>query len=1857
MNKRMKRAAAARSSRFAARRTSGRRLRVEQLEDRRLLTVLYRVDAGGAQLAGTPVWSADTAAAPSSFSNASTGGNSGTNTTTATINMSDPSIPAGTPMALFQTERFDKAGSPNLLWDFPVTPGNYQVRLYFAETYSGAFAVGARVFDVAIEGQTVLSRYDVFADVGSLKGVVKSFIITSDADLNIDFLREVQNPTIKGIEILTAPAAASPLVPSASTFDFGNVFLGQTGTQQVTLTNGGQTGDPNITIDPSAASLAPSGTPFTFSFTQTTPIVLAPGQSTVVSLNFIPSTVTSTSADLSIPNSGVTSPVKIHLMGAGVVQPPTVIYRVNAGGPQLAGTPVWSADTAAAPSSFSNASTGGNSGTNTTTATINMSDPSIPAGTPMALFQTERFDKAGIPNLLWDFPVSPGQYLVRLYFAETASSLFSVGARVFDVAIEGQTVLSRYDIFADVGSLKGVVKSFLVTSDADLNISFLREVQNPDVKGIEILKAPPALEASATSLNFGNVNVGQAATQQVTLTNGGQTGDPNIAIDPSAASLAPSGTPFTLSFTQTTPIALAPGQSTVVTVNYTPTAGTSDSATLQIPNSGPNSPLSIALTGTGATQTSINFGKSTLSGTTGLAQPSSLQFGPDGRLYVAQQNGLIRAYTIVRNSANSYTVSATENITLVQQIPNHDDDGTLDTNVTTRLVTGLLVTGTAQNPVLYVSSSDPRIGGGSSGTDTNLDTNSGIISRLTWNGTAWVKLDLVRGLPRSEENHASNGLQLDPTTNTLYLAVGGNTNMGAPSNNFAFLPDYALSAAILSINLNAIGNTTYDIPTLDDENRPGVNDANDPFGGDNGKNQAMLVPGGPVQVYAPGFRNPYDLVITTSGRMYAVDNGPNAGWGDVPILDANGNATNQVNEPGVTYEDSLHFVTGPGYYAGHPNPTRAYTGNTFNTTNPQSPVTVGDPIESTFLVPGPQNHALALFGSSTDGITEYTASTFGGAMQGDLLIASFDNTIKRITLSADGTQVVSDTNLFSNVGLKPLDVTSPGAGPFGGSIWVVDIATGTIIVFEPAAAGGGNPNDFDGDGYTNADEIANGTDPNNAADVPPDWDHDFVSNLLDPNDDNDALPDTSDPYAIDPANGATTPVGTLYDWKNTTGQIQGGIYGSIFGMGFTGLMTNGVDNYEALYDPNAVTAGGAASVFTIDSATAGTALGSTNTQHQAFQFGVNVANETTPFTAETTVLGAFNGLTPQAGQQMGFYIGTGDQDNFVQLVLTGDNGGSIQALREVGGVDTIFASQAIALPGPGSVNLWLTVDPFAKTVQPRYSVDGVNFVNLGSAISIPASWLSGSLAVGLISTNPAGTGLPVTWGELGIVHDQSSGSAAGRLEIFTFGSIDNSSTAHTDSFRIYNNSTGGIRIDSISIDLTTSLLPDLVYTPFPGAGDSQSIDFTPDSGGATTGLIDHVFSGAHSGGFDGLTVDFGTFDPGEVFTFHVDVDPLSITGAAAPGPAGSASISGLELAGATVTIHFGDGSTVTGQPFALPQGASFYKVHSQNNFSTAPIDPAPQISLVGVPSTPATLQSTSQTVQITGPVGASVRLLQSEVALELAGVPNGGVDVHPYDGNKVVSVTEQTGVIGAGGFVDIPITLRSTLPEGGLNYLAAVIDEPDGRTSNLSNEIRLALNALPPGSVPGSQPLSIATASVASTSIPGDYDHNDVVDARDFAVWQQTYGETGLGLDADGNANGIIDIGDYVVWRASMSQPQGNQAPAALAATAPLAAAIRSSEKTTVDESGLADSVLSPASVNSSMSAGLSKPPRHADAASLSADERLRAIDLLLVEQRLSRATSSAPPSSHRRETEDQGNAAYQSVQDATAWHAAFEAF
>jgi hypothetical protein len=102
-------------------------------------------------------------------------------------------------------------------------------------------------------------------------------------------------------------------------------------------------------------------------------------------------------------------------------------------------------------------------------------------------------------------------------------------------------------------------------------------------------------------------------------------------------------------------------------------------------------------------------------------------------LYVSQQDGVIKAFTVVRNGSNNYSVTGTETINLIHDIANHDDStGAVNASVVGRQTTGILLAGTASNPIIYASSGDIRQGLGGANPDTGQDTNSGIVSKLTW---------------------------------------------------------------------------------------------------------------------------------------------------------------------------------------------------------------------------------------------------------------------------------------------------------------------------------------------------------------------------------------------------------------------------------------------------------------------------------------------------------------------------------------------------------------------------------------------------------------------------------------------------------------------------------------------------------------------------------------------------------------------------------------------------------------------------------------------------------------------------------------------------------------------------------------------------------------------------------------------------------------------------------------------------------------------------------------------------------------------------------------------------------------------
>jgi PKD repeat protein len=171
--------------------------------------VLYRVNAGGG-----PLQSAD--AGPDWTDG---GGNvSGGNTAGwSPVPRVDATVPSSTPWAVFDSERWGEQH-----WSFPVPSGaQVQVRLYFANRYGGTAQPGQRVFSVGINGTTVLSSYDIVADVGNDTGTMKAFpgiTAAADGNVHVDFSPQVENPLINGIEIVRtdvpapAPGAAGALV-------------------------------------------------------------------------------------------------------------------------------------------------------------------------------------------------------------------------------------------------------------------------------------------------------------------------------------------------------------------------------------------------------------------------------------------------------------------------------------------------------------------------------------------------------------------------------------------------------------------------------------------------------------------------------------------------------------------------------------------------------------------------------------------------------------------------------------------------------------------------------------------------------------------------------------------------------------------------------------------------------------------------------------------------------------------------------------------------------------------------------------------------------------------------------------------------------------------------------------------------------------------------------------------------------------------------------------------------------------------------------------------------------------------------------------------------------------------------------------------------------------------------------------------------------------------------------------------------------------------------------------------------------------------------------------------------------------
>ena len=341
-----------------------------------------------------------------------------------------------------------------------------------------------------------------------------------------------------------------------------------------------------------------------------------------------------------------------------------------------------------------------------------------------------------------------------------------------------------------------------------------------------------------------------------------------------------------------------------------------------------------------------------------IQEPTSLAFGPDGRLYVASETQIV-ALTL---DADTNAILATEQIATGLE-------GVL----------GIAFDPTATTLAVYASRQEPRATPGY----------WGAVSVFT--APTWERTDVITGLPSSAPllNHLTNGLAFD-AAGRLFIAQGSNTDAGIPDppGNELYWPESPLSAAILVAGIHAPGfngTLTYDPPGEPVDHN--VNLAN-----------------GDVSVYASGLRNAYDLVLHSNGHIYATDNGALGQGVALSCTEDGGNSSTA---------DELNLIEEGNYY-GFPNRNRGRFDARQCTYRPPEEASGGGYTAPIAVLP---NHC------SCDGITEYTAAAFNGAMLGDLIyVEMIRGNVTRAALSPDGRSVLQTATLAGDLDW-PLDVT------------------------------------------------------------------------------------------------------------------------------------------------------------------------------------------------------------------------------------------------------------------------------------------------------------------------------------------------------------------------------------------------------------------------------------------------------------------------------------------------------------------------------------------------------------------------------------------------------------------------------------------------------------------------------------------------------------------------------------------------------------------------------------------------------------------------------------------------------------------
>lgn len=177
------------------------------------------------------------------------------------------------------------------------------------------------------------------------------------------------------------------------------------------------------------------------------------------------------------------------------------------------------------------------------------------------------------------------------------------------------------------------------------------------------------------------------------------------------------------------------------------------------------------------------------------------------------------------------------------------------------------------------------------------------------------------------------------------------------------------------------------------------------------------------------------------------------------------------------------------------------------------------------------------------------------------------------------------------------------------------------------------------------------------------------------------------------------------------------------------------------------------------------------------------------------------------------------------------------------------------------------------------------------------------------------------------------------------------------------------------------------------------------------------------------------------------------------------------------------------------------------------------------------------TAQLVSPTAAATGTYDDESGTQLMPAGRYSLELRYMrvaDGLQIDWSTEQIG--------------SNSLPTGVYSHVGSVLDDSPASASWDFNQLGFFLYG---GAFTGTIVVDDLAVAFSPGVVAGDYNGSGVVDAADYSVWRDTFGQSGSDLAADGDDNGAVDELDYNIW----SQAFDSASPAENARAVPEPAA------------------------------------------------------------------------------------------------------